>query len=333
MMGNRGPIELLDWEKARRLILALLGASPALSELRASRTDPLWPLNETQIREIFLDGQAPARTVISRCKDLFDLWRTGVAEPPVPIETALHALLEERFSIVSTQDSETALRNGLPLLFRALGTALKPPPGISPFDFVSQDSQTIALCNQAGRGLEAKLRRVRDAWRPVGPVRLTLLRDARLPIGPQAKLTRQHLDSIQSHGGQFVPVSQEAIAALAALHRLLSDAKSGDLGLAANPNPVDTVERWITGNLPAALDPLIAAIRSSHPLSGKLAELLALKKIISLEEAARELLARPAEVESCARLDPRLFGLLGGPAPALFQPASSDTPIPPDPCP
>jgi hypothetical protein len=68
-------------------------------------------------------------------------------------------------------------------------------------------------------------------------------------------------------------------------------------------------------------------------LSGRLAELLALKKIISLEEAARELHARPTEVESCARLDQRLFGLLDGPAPALFQPAFSDTPVSPDPCP
>jgi hypothetical protein len=89
----------------------------------------------------------------------------------------------------------------------------------------------------------------------------------------------------------------------------------------------------MAGHMPSALDPLIAqlGVGAAEPqsdalsgLSSKLAALLAESKIISLEDAARALQAGPEEVETCARRDPRLFGILGGSAPALFQPVQID---------
>jgi hypothetical protein len=88
---------------------------------------------------------------------------------------------------------------------------------------------------------------------------------------------------------------------------------------------LQTVEQWIAGHMPAALDPLMSEIKSPDLLSPKLADLLAQRKIISLEAAAQELEARPEEIESCARRDPRLFGMLGGSTPALFQPVQAES--------
>jgi hypothetical protein len=54
-----------------------------------------------------------------------------------------------------------------------------------------------------------------------------------------------------------------------------------------------------------------------------LAALLAEKKMIGLEDAARNLEVTPGEVEECARRDPRQFGILRGSIPALFQPVAA----------
>ena len=89
----------------------------------------------------------------------------------------------------------------------------------------------------------------------------------------------------------------------------------------------------MAGNMPSALDSLVAQFgieivqhRSDalSVLSSKLAALLAESKMISLQDAAHELHAGHEEVESCARGDPRMFGVLGGPTPALFQPVQAE---------
>jgi hypothetical protein len=82
--------------------------------------------------------------------------------------------------------------------------------------------------------------------------------------------------------------------------------------------------------MPSALDPLLSGLSATAPsppdLTPKLAALLAEKKIVKLEDAARSLEVTPEEVEVCARRDPRQFGLLGGGIPVLFQPiAASET--------
>jgi hypothetical protein len=120
-------------------------------------------------------------------------------------------------------------------------------------------------------------------------------------------------------------VSEEAVEALAALRRLLSDAESGDLAHHGEPVPSGAVEKWIVGHLPAALETLVSGF-GAPPLdriTPALAALLAERKMVTLEDAARSLEVQPGEVEECARRDPRQFGILGGRVPALFQPVSA----------
>jgi hypothetical protein len=339
MLGRRDYIRPLDWEQAQRLIEARLSSLPALTELRLGQQNPHWPLSAQTIRQVFTDNAAPARKVISRCKDLFDEWRTGEIAPPEPLDAALRTMLDERISPVEAADAEAAFRDGLPLLLRSLGASVTIPNSRSPFDFsLNNGEKIIALCNQVdGRSFAPRLRKIAEAWNPSGQQRLLLLRDARLTVGANAKATRQRLQSIEEQGGRLVAVSQEAVEALAALRRLLADAESGDLAYHGDSVSPATVEQWIAGHLPAALEPLVdqlqaaAAVQTGTPdipspdlLSPRLAALLAQSKIVSLEDAARELQAQPEEVESCARRDPRLFGILGGATPALFQPVRAD---------
>ena len=157
-------------------------------------------------------------------------------------------------------EAEAAFRDGLPLLLRSLGasvTLARAP--FSPRFSVNHGERVIALCNKPIRtSLASRFKKIADAWNPSPQQHLLLLRDARLGISRNAKMTLQRLQSIEEKGGCLVAVSQEAIETLSALRRLLSDAESGDLAHHGDSIPPATVERWIAGHLPAALDPLAA---------------------------------------------------------------------------
>jgi hypothetical protein len=315
MLGRRAAIHPLSWDEAQRLIGARLDTVTELAAERASHAG-CWPLAESQIREIFKDNAAPARRIIARCKDLFDLWRCGRETEVEPLDTALQNMLDERFSTKGPSETEAILRNGIPLLVRAAGLKSSVPGNRSPFDFaIDGERISIAICNQANsRSLANHVRRISAAWKPGANQNLLLLRDARLPISRNAKTTQQRIAGMQEQSGRLVTVSEEAVEALAALRRLLSDAESGDLAHHGEPVPPSEVERWIAGHVPAALDPLLSEFRAAPAdrIAPALAALLAERKMVTLEDAARSLEVPPGEVEECARRDPRQFGILGG---------------------
>ncbi len=326
MLGRRAGIHPLSWEQAQRLINARLDTVAELGVERGAHAG-CWPLAESQIRSVFLDGAAPARKIIAHCKDLFDLWQTGKETPVEPLDKALQNMLDERYSTKAPSETEAILRNGMPLLVRAAGLKSSLPGHASPFDFaIDGDRVSIAICNQANsRSLANQVRKISDAWKPAAHQNLLLLRDARLPITRGARATQQRIATMQQQGGRLVTVSEEAVEALAALRRLLSDAESGDLAHHGEPVTPSAVEQWIAGHMPAALDPLLSEFGAAPirpDLTAALAALLAERKMVTLEDAARSLEVPPGEVEECARRDPRQFGILGGGTPALFQPAA-----------
>jgi hypothetical protein len=327
LFGRRAGIGELSWEQAQRLIRARLDTAPQLAARRAGQS-ACWPLPEATIREVFRDEFAPARRIISRCKDLFDQWQSGRPTVIEPLDTALEKLLEERFTPHDPGETESILRNGMPLLARSVGMTCTAPGNRSPLDFVIEGRTAVAICNQAhATSLASHVKKISAAWQPAPGRPLLLLRDARLPVSPNAKATHQRIASIQQQGGRLVPVSPEAVNALAALRRLLSDAESGDLAHHGDVVTPGAVEQWIAGHLPPALDSLVAEFGPAPPkpsdLPPRLAALLAERKMVSLEDAARTLAVQPGEVEDCARRDPRQFGILAGSNTVLFQPAPS----------
>jgi hypothetical protein len=325
VLGRRAAIRPLAWDEAQRLIHARLDTVPELAGERVAHGG-CWPLVESQIRVVFKDNAAPARRIIARCKDLFDLWRSGHATEVEPLDTALQNMLDERMETKDPAETEAILRNGMPLLARAAGLTCSVPGNRSPLDFAIDGRRVaVAICNEANsRSLTNRLKKVSASWKPAESESLLLLRDARLPIARTAKVSNERIAALQAQGGRLVTVSEEAVEALAALRRLLSDAESGDLAQHGEPVSPVAVEQWIAGHLPAALDPLFSELGGTRPdpIAPALAALLAERKMVTLEDAARSLEVPPGEVEECARRDPRQFGILGGSAPALFQPAT-----------
>jgi hypothetical protein len=330
MLGRRAASFPLSWDQAQRLIGARLDTAPELAAARTTHGGGCWPLAETKIREVFVDNAAPARKIIARCKDLFDQWQSGKTTPVETLDAALQKMFEERFTTKDPAETEAILRNGMPLLARSAGLTCAVPGGRSPLDFTLNDGLVaVAICNEAATNsaLNNRLKKISEAWKPAANPKLLLLRDARLPMARTAKSSHQRIASIQERGGRLVTVSQEAVEALAALRRLLSDAESGDLAHRGEPVMSGAVEQWIAGHVPAALDPLISEFGAAPPaapdLASALAALLAERKMVTLQDAARDLEVSPKEVEECARRDPRQFALLGGSVPALFQPVSA----------
>jgi hypothetical protein len=319
MLGRRSAIHPLSWEQARHLIGARLDSLPELAADRA-RHGGCWPLEEAKIRGVFKDNAAPARQIIARCKDLFD-------GETVEDSTPFQKMLDDRFTTKDPSETEAILSNGMPLLARAAGLKSSVPGNRSALDFTIDGGRVaIAICNQANaRTLANRVRKISAEWKPAVNQSLLMLRDARLPISRNAKATSERIATIQEQGGRLVTVSEEAVEALAALRRLLSDAESGDLAHHGEPVTPGAVEQWIAGHLPAALDPLVSSfgVAAFDGITPKLAALLAERKMVTLEDAARSLEVATGEVEECARRDPRQFGILGGSVPALFQPATS----------
>jgi hypothetical protein len=123
---------------------------------------------------------------------------------------------------------------------------------------------------------------------------------------------------------EFVHLSPETLGALRAVRGLLADAESGDLSFNGETVGRKNVEEWLTGHLPAPVADLIDRLKGAPPkpdsILPALAALLGEKKIVSMEEAARELGVGLREVADCANQNPQRFVLIGGDRAVLFQP-------------
>jgi hypothetical protein len=150
------------------------------------------------------------------------------------------------------------------------------------------------------------------------------LRDARNGIGVGAKKTREVVEKLERAGARMVSVKTDALAALEAISRLLANARSGDLTHHGDSIPATSVEQWLRGHMPRAVDELldeIAGDQDAPPdeLARMLTDLLAKAKVISLDDAASQLGKTIQEVEECGRRNAALVGFAGGSKRVLFR--------------
>jgi DNA-binding Lrp family transcriptional regulator len=153
---------------------------------------------------------------------------------------------------------------------------------------------------------------------------LSILRDARNGIGIGAKKTREVVQKLERAGARVVSVKPEALGVLEAISRLLANARSGDLTYKGDSVPAATVEEWLRGALPRAVDELLDEIGGEREtardeLAGMLMDLLAKAKVISVEDAASQLGKTVEEVEECGRRNASLVGFAGGSKRVLFR--------------
>jgi len=163
-------------------------------------------------------------------------------------------------------------------------------------------------------------------------VKLCVLRDARLPIGPGAIRTRERLEQIVREGGRMIRVEAEALAALDAMRRLVEAATSGDLSRNGDTVEPKTVREWLARNLPSQVQDLASEILfeeppvPSDPQKDALLDLISRIKVIAAGEAARETGFTLEQLEAYARAYPLHLRWFGGSCPVLCQ-AVAQTPV------
>src|SRR5262249_29475247 len=260
----------LTWEEAQQLIKARMDALPELKRLRATHLEPLWPLREAEIKTVFIGESCIARRLIAHCSALFEAQPGGaaVAVPSSPtIEVFLNRALEDRRrkALESGEPSQTnqIITHGLPSLLSLTGSGWRQlsqnvPVGVDMLLEGPSGGVAIGVCNnRPGPGLVKKLDQLLELAKNAPATRLILLRDSRLTIGPDAVRTREVREQLLRKGARWVEPSPEALAALDALRRLLSDAKSGELHNRGETVELKTVQDWLTQYLTVELKDIL----------------------------------------------------------------------------
>jgi len=328
----------LTWEEAQQLIKARMDALPELKRLRETRLDPLWPLGEAEIKTVFIGDSCVARRLIARCAALFEERRGGAAvaiHASPAVEVFLNRALEERRrkALESGEPSQTnqIITHGLPSLLWLTGDRWRQlsqnvPAGVDMLFEGPAGSVAIGVCNnRPGPGLVKKLDQLRKLAEDAPATRLLLLRDSRLPIGPAAVRTRELRERLLQKGARWVEPSAEALAALDALRRLLSDAKSGELDNRGDTVELKTVQDWLIQNLTVELKDILNEVMPGdvmpppEELYEEIAELLGRRHIISVTDVAALLGREDYEVEACAQRHSERVGVLGDPPAVLFR--------------
>lgn len=325
----------LTWNEASRLVAARLDSLADLARERAAQPDSLWPLKEEAVKAEVGPAGITARKLLSKCAELFDVSQIKNAALPSLstedyLEQGLQRLLEHA---VSENQPGQDLAHDLSLLLHLTGNpaARSSSDAERDVDLIinkGNDRIALSLCNQSTKSLWRRLDRLSARYDGAKNGKLVLLRDARLPIGENAKGTLLRREALLSKGARWVTLTAEAVAMLDALRQLLSDAKSGDLAKDGEAISAATVEQWLARNLSAVLPPLpklleeIIGESSVEPdldLSERLVELLQTHHLLSVEDVAGLLQKDAALVAECALRYPDRFGSLNGPPGVLFQ--------------
>jgi hypothetical protein len=338
----------LSWDESAKLIQVRMNSIPELASLRSEHPDnPLWPLQEAEVKNVFISPRCNPRPLLAHCADLFDVWRKGNAPPPPPAERFLDQAFEERRqqALEESEPSQTddIISHGLSSLISLAHQdwQVRNQPAKSDVSLAIERANnriSISLCNSNHwPSLVKKLERLNAQLSQGQTGQLVLLRDGRRPIGPGAKKTKVLRDELLKRGARWVEPSVEALVALDALRKLLSDARSGDLANHGATVVEQTVLDWLAENLPPELrnllDEVLPSVVGPHPdpddlaLYEAVAELLQRHHLISVADAASMLNRANDEIANCAPRHSDRIGALGEPPIVLFRLVSEGSAI------
>jgi hypothetical protein len=331
-VANLKPIA---WEPAMRIVRARLDAAPALaSDRRAHAGDPWWPLDPKRLEPLFAaTGLCLPRRLIQLCAQEFD---DCMGEDLPGFEErqtmSLPDFLQEQYERNLADARRTAPREGadkilgesLPWLLQNSGlTVLGPDAEASRFSNLAYrgpaGDTALVYCFRRGNALTNSLKRISKTWNP--PVGLKILSDP--SIQPkQGTVGANVLDELKRRGAQQSYPLPEALAALHAIRNLTTSARSGELTLGRRQITEPETTEWALANLAPQVEQLrVELVQKADEdlMLPALSALVAEKKVIDADMAARELSLRAEEVAACARRHPMHFGLLEGPPLVLFQ--------------
>lgn len=340
---HRAELHQLNREQAQALLLDRLSAAdPELAaERQRHAEEPLWPVPQAKISDLFRDvPRCAARRLLHHAAQLFEEARGSVKAPDAArtLEEFLDIEYASRQEGVLTGaspagsvDPDTILLGGLPPLLSLCGKRGQTAYDHDLIDFViDTPGAPVAVClvNQTHAGaLARRLRKISVNWNAREFARLRLVRDSRLPLNPNATVTRDALNALRARGARLVRPSAEALAALEALRSLYADAQSGHLAFQGEMVPARSVLDWLTRRIPVALQELVGelveATSEEAPFSSNLLEFLQKQSIVRLEDAADAIGVSAEEVAAYARSHPTRIGYLAGPPPVLFDPVTA----------
>jgi len=345
----------LDAPQITDLASRRLGVSTDLQQVRllaqdrqaAIPLDPLWPLRTAEVELLALQAPTP-REILSACRDLFNAASRAtqrdqppVATPPAerapaPLEAVWLAALDQQRATPGDKIDEGVYVDGLLKAADAAGR-----PGLSAqrstirdVDLVLSANETtigVSVCNAENMtSLAGKLRRLTGDPIREKVDRLCVVRDARLPIPPTARKTREYLDVLETSGAVISRPPAEAYFALAAIRNLLAESAAGDLTINGRTVPPVQLKDWLASNFPGPVRDLVDEIAgpapaAAPPLTDALVNALRRLKVAELAVVA-EAAGVSADTASDAALNaPTLIGLLLGPPTVVFlQPDATE---------
>lgn len=220
----------LTREEAFQLVKARMDALSELKQLRAQQTDPLWPLQGSDISWAFFTAAGcTARRLLAHCADLYEAHRSGkpITRPP-PVDQFLDQAWKEHRNkaLEESEPSQTVpiIEDGLPLLLHLTHPNWRQskqnlPKGVDLLFEGTSRKVAVSICNSSHwPSLVKKLDRLNTQMGNNHIMsELVLLRDSRLPIGPTAVKTRALREQLLQKGARWVEPNVETLAVLESL--------------------------------------------------------------------------------------------------------------------
>lgn len=330
----------LTERQARDLIRARLDVSPMLRADTRQRRNPLWPLDEEQLRSFLASADPTPRRLFAIGRDAF----VTAQRMPTDIDDWLAASFEQR----RAQPVEaTAIGgdfvHGLALLLAARGFRVAFSDDRPDVDLVVTHGDRrllVTMVNDEGPMLVQRLKRVVDRP-PAGLEERVLVRDASLPIPVTARkswaLWTRLADSRDvTPAGiprvRLLAPTVEAIASIEAVRSLVSESRAGDLEARGQTIVPEVVEAWIRTHLhDQEIDGLVAEILEGLSRKGIAAgsahrrtrdtilEILQRRHVMPVGELAVAAGCSETEARSILAADKATFGTLGTPPLLAFD--------------
>ena len=336
MAIHQAALNPLMWDDAIRLVQARMSVQPKLAHLREAHPDRLWPLNESRLKQEIGNLGCTAEDPF-RFAEIYDAASRGLTTPGLSsdefVSQTWEVLLERSIADTSTPPDDI-LAHGLPLLVHTAGQpwSVRSDHHLRDIEVMLEGPDArlaISLCNHRDlRGLWPRLRRLPNLIKSREIEKLILLRDIRLPIGDGAAKVKEYLKDLTDLGAHFIRPSPEALAALDALRRLLSDASAGDLSNRGETVEPQTVQRWLAANMPKVLEDFLEEVVSytgitvsdeTNDLFDRLEELLGVWPVVEADKVASRLQVPIEELAETLRSNPRCLGILDGPPVVIFR--------------
>ncbi|MFP4036241.1 MAG: AAA family ATPase [Desulfobacteraceae bacterium] len=329
----------LDQDQAFELARMRLNSGALSPEVQQRFT----ALLEDKLRAYMTESGKTVREVLQFCAELFETWAGGARAErrPFPDEKSTDKFLagewgrrkESALQTLTPEDTDDLVHGALPLLAHVFDQAWREEDAARHRDIdiiLAGPGRRVgvSLCNHKNMtSLAGRLKRLRSQMRQGGLDALFLVRHPWLSVSARAKKTRQYLEELQGQGTLLIQPDRDVMAALEALRGLLADAKAGDLSAQGGTVSPNTVLEWLRRALDGGLRDLAETIvggredpgRGDSALLQRFLSLLEDRKVISMEEAVRELDCEKDPILRMAGERPSLVGYLEGPPAVLFQ--------------